>query len=97
VLIASALAPKYSDPAQFNSSRDLSVHIGLTPRLIAGGNKQQMLGITKRGDRYLRKQLIHEARALMIFAPKRRKRHSLPMGASSEAASWVQRGGRCSG
>jgi len=71
VLIASALAPKYSDPAQFNSSRDLSAHIGLTPRLIAGGNKQQMLGITKRGDRYLRKQLIHEARALMIFAPKR--------------------------
>ena len=72
VLIASALASKYSDPRQFDNARDLSVHIGLTPRLVASGNKQKMLGISKRGDRYLRKQLIHGARALMIFAPKRK-------------------------
>jgi len=72
VVIASALASKYSNPSQFEKSRDLSVHLGLTPRLVASGDRQKMLGITKRGDRYIRKQLIHGARALMMFAPKRK-------------------------
>lgn len=70
-LNASALAAKYGDPNQFDCARDLAVHIGLTPRLVASGNRKIMLGITKRGDRYLRKQLVHGARALMMHAPKR--------------------------
>lgn len=70
-LIASALATKYVEPTQFEKARDLSVHLGLTPRLVASGNKKTMLGISKRGDAYLRKQLIHGARALMIQVSKR--------------------------
>ena len=49
----------------------MSVHLGLTPKLIASGHKKIMVGISKRGDLYLRKQLIHGARALMVHAPKR--------------------------
>lgn len=71
VLNASALAAKYPNPNQFSCARELSVHLGLTPRLVASGNKKSMLGISKRGDPYLRQLLIHGARALMIQAPKR--------------------------
>jgi len=71
VLNASALAAKYSDPHQFADARSLSVHLGLTPKLIASGHQKIMTGISKRGDPYLRKQLIHGARALMVHAPKR--------------------------
>lgn len=70
-LNASALASKYPDAQQFTDARSMSVHLGLTPKLIASGNKKMMVGISKRGDRYLRKQLIHGARALMTHAPKR--------------------------
>ena len=38
---------------------------GLTPRQHSTGGKTKMLGISKRGNRYLRKQLIHGARAAM--------------------------------
>ena len=70
LLNASGLAAKYGDPNQFANARELAVHLGLTPRQVASGHRQQMLGISKRGDRYLRKQLIHGARALLARAPK---------------------------
>ena len=47
------------------------MRITLTPRLVASGNKQKMLSISKRCDRYVRKQVIHSAQAILIFAPKR--------------------------
>ena len=71
-LNASALVCKYGTGAQFNRARSLSVHLGLTPRLCASGHRHQLLGITKRGDPYLRKQLIQGAKALLIVANKRK-------------------------
>jgi transposase len=44
--------------------------VGLTPKQHASGNISKMGGITKRGDRYLRKQLIHGSRALISRAAK---------------------------
>jgi transposase len=44
--------------------------VGLTPKQHASGDMNKMGGITKRGDRYLRKQLIHGASALVSRAPK---------------------------
>jgi len=70
-LNASALAAKYPDPHQFTDARSMSVHLGLMPKLIASGHKKTMVGTSKRGDQYLRTQLIHGARALMMHAPKR--------------------------
>jgi len=49
----------------FQSAREFAVWLGLTPRQSDSGGRSIMLGITKRGDRYLRKQLIHGARAAM--------------------------------
>lgn len=65
VINASAMVCKYGDASQFNKARSLSVNLGLTPKLSASGRRHQMLGISKRGDPYLRKQLIHGARSLL--------------------------------
>ena len=71
VINASALVCKVGNGAQFDSARALCVSLGLTPKLHASGLRSQMLGISKRGDPYIRKQLIHGARALLMFCEKR--------------------------
>jgi transposase len=71
VINATALTCKYGDASQFNNSRGLPVSLGLTPKLNASGHRAQMQGISKRGNPYLRKQLIHGARALWMICDKR--------------------------
>ena len=67
---ASALVCKYGNASQFDKSRSLSVNLGLTPKLSSSGHRHQMQSISKRGDPYLRKQLIHGARALLRICDK---------------------------
>jgi transposase len=67
-IIASAFAA-YIDKAQaFNNAKDFAVWLGLTPKQSASGHRSTMGGISKRGNGYLRKQLIHGARALLCKA-----------------------------
>jgi len=68
---ATALYSAIGNGSQFKNARELSVWLGITPKQFASGNKQVMAGITKRGNRYLRKQLIHGARAVMYHCKKR--------------------------
>ena len=62
---ATALYAAIGDARQFETARDFAVWMGLTPRQYASGTKSFTGSITKRGNRYLRKQLVHGARALM--------------------------------
>lgn len=71
VINATALTCKYGNASQFSNARALSVSLGLTPKLSASGHRVHMQGISKRGDPYLRKQLIHGARALLGICDKR--------------------------
>ena len=71
VINATALTCKYGNASQFSNARSLSVSLGLTPKLSASGHRTQMHSISKRGDPYLRKQLIHGARALLGVCDKR--------------------------
>ena len=48
---------------QFRSAREFAVWLGLTPKQHSSGEKQRTGGISKRGNRYLRKQLVHGARS----------------------------------
>lgn len=48
---------------QFQSAREFAVWLGLTPKQHSSGERQKTGGISKRGNRYLRKQLVHGARA----------------------------------
>lgn len=67
---ATALYSAIGNGSQFNNARELSVWLGITPKQFASGHKQTMTGITKRGNRYLRKQLVHGARAVMFRCKK---------------------------
>jgi transposase len=60
---ASALVASVADAKSFDKGRQLSAWIGLVPRQHSSGGKPTLLGISKRGDAYLRTLLIHTVRA----------------------------------
>ncbi len=64
-LNATALVAAVGDAGTFTRGRDLAAWLGLVPRQATTGGKPRLLGITKRGSRYLRKLLIQGARAAM--------------------------------
>jgi len=70
-LIASALIAAIGAGETFENGRDLAAWLGLTPRQATTGGKPKLLGISKRGNRYLRKQLIHGARAALPHVAER--------------------------
>ena len=70
-VIATAFAATVPDAQAFRSGRHLAAWLGLVPRQHATGGKVRQLGLSKRGDGYLRRQLIHGARALVWRTPGR--------------------------
>jgi len=70
-LTATALIAAIGDIHVFKNGRHLAAWLGLVPRQCSSGNKQVLLGISKRGDCYLRTLLIHGARACVSFAKQK--------------------------
>ncbi|MDH5182097.1 MAG: IS110 family transposase, partial [Gammaproteobacteria bacterium] len=70
-IVASAFVSYVGDGAGYRRGRDVSASIGLVPRQRSTGGKAQLLGISKRGDRYLRCLLIHGARSAVRAAAKK--------------------------
>ena len=70
VINASALLAAIDKGQAFSHPKEFAVWLGLTPKQHASGNMNKMGGITKRGDRYLRKQLVHGARSVVSRAAK---------------------------
>ena len=68
VLSATAAVAAMGDPAAFRSGREFAAWLGLVPRHSGTGGRVRMLGISKRGDRYLRTLLIHGARSVLTSA-----------------------------
>jgi transposase len=75
-LTASALYALVGDARQYRNGRELAVALGLTPRQHSSGGKEKLLGISKRGDKYVRTLMIHGARAALRTAPGRTDRIS---------------------
>jgi transposase len=65
VLNATALVAAIGDARSFARARDLAAWLGLVPRQATTGGRPRLLGITKRGNKYLRTLLIHGARAAL--------------------------------
>jgi transposase len=76
VINATAIYSAIGNGSQFRSAREFAVWLGLTPKQRSSGNTFVSSGITKRGDRYLRKQLVHGARSLLYRCPKKTDRLS---------------------
>jgi transposase len=68
VLTASALVASIGDARCFNSGRELVAWLGLVPRQHSSGGKPLLLGISKRGDAYLRTLMVHGARSAVRVA-----------------------------
>ena len=64
-ITASAIVATVGDASNFKNGRQMAAHLGLVPRQHSTGSKQILLGISKRGDSYLRTLLIHRARAVV--------------------------------
>jgi transposase len=64
-LTATAIVAAVPNPNEFRNGRHMSAWLGLVPRQLSSGDKQVLLGISKRGDRYLRTLLIHGARSVL--------------------------------
>ena len=71
IVNATALTAAVGDARTFARGRDMAAWLGLTPRQMTTGGKPRLLGITKRGNRYLRKNLIHGARAVLPYLIER--------------------------
>jgi len=65
VLTATAVVAAMGDPVAFRSGREFAAWLGLVPRHEGTGGRVRLLGISKRGDKYLRTLLIHGARSVL--------------------------------
>jgi transposase len=80
-MIATALVATAGDVKHFANGRQMAASLGLTPRQNSSGGKERLLGISKRGDVYLRTLLIHGARSALRTAK----------GKEDRLSQWVSR------
>jgi transposase len=75
VIGATAIAATITDPNVFKSGRDLAAWIGLVPRQSSTGGKERLGGISKQGDRYLRRLLVVGATSVVQHARRHPDKH----------------------
>ena len=75
-LVATAIVAAIGNGAAFHKGREFAAWLGLVPKQYSTGGKAKLVGISKRGNIYLRKILIHGARAVVL----RSKRERIAMG-----------------
>ena len=80
LLTATALIAAIGDISVFKNGRELAAWLGLVPRQHSTGGKQNLLGISKRGDTYLRTLLIHGGRSTVRVAHKKQDKRSRWIG-----------------
>jgi transposase len=80
-ITASAIVATVSDPRQFRSGRQFAAWLGLVPQQYSSGGKERLGGISKRGDGYIRRLLVHGARAIVGWQKR------LPTG----TMPWIER------
>jgi transposase len=67
-VIATAIPAHMASGGAFTSGRSFAAWLGLTPRQHSSGGRERTFGISKRGNSYLRRQLINGARAVVRVA-----------------------------
>jgi len=100
-LIATALVAAVGNAREFKSGRELSAWLGPVPRQHSSGGRTVLLGISKRGDRYLRTLFIHGARSAVRTVERRKdprsvsiSRHKGRLGPNVAAVALANRNAR---
>ncbi len=73
-LVATAIVAAIGNGAAFHKGREFAAWLGLVPKQYSTGGKAKLAGISKRGNIYLRKILIHGARAVVLRSQARADR-----------------------
>ena len=76
-ITATMLSVHLSDPSVFKNGRHFAAFLGLVPKQHSSGGRHCLLGISKRGDRYLRGLLVHGGRAVVKGVDRKSDRRSL--------------------
>jgi len=71
-LVSTALVAAIGNGIAFRKGRDLSAWLGLVPRQHSTGGKTRLLGISKRGNEYLRRMFLHGARSVVAQVDRNR-------------------------
>jgi transposase len=79
-ITASAIVATVGNATEYKNGRQLAAWLGLVSKQRSSGGKQLLLGISKRGDTYLRTLLIHGARAVIRYAENK-----------AEPESWLRK------
>jgi transposase len=87
-LTATALVAAVSDASQFKNGRQFAAWLGLVPRQHSTGGKARLLGISKHGDLYLRKLLVHGARSCLRWVNRKSDRRSQWVRSLMERRGW---------
>lgn len=87
-LTATGIVASVGDANVFKNGREMAAFLGLVPKQRSSGGKQTLLGISKRGDRYLRCLLVHGARSVLTRAK------NLPFKKATWLKSLEERRGR---
>ncbi len=73
-LSATAILAAVGDAKQFRKARDMAAWLGLVPAQYSTGGKSTLLGISKRGNPYVRRLLVHGARSCMLHLDRTKDR-----------------------
>lgn len=73
-IVATAMIASIGNAQAFENSRQLSAWLGLVPAQYSTGGKQYLVGISKRGDQYLRKLLVHGARSVINWIGRKKEK-----------------------
>ncbi len=76
VITATALVATIGDASQFHAGRQLAAWLGLVPRQHSSGGKERLGRISKRGDGYIRRLLVHGARANLRWSRRKKEGRS---------------------
>jgi transposase len=76
-ITASAIIATVGDAKIFKNGREMSAWLGLVPKQHSSGNTIRLSGISKRGDSYVRKLLVHGARSVVNNCEKKSDRRSM--------------------
>ena len=87
-LTATALVAAVSGATQFKNGRQFAAWLGLVPRQHSTGGKSRLLGMSKHGDSYLRKLLVHGARSCLRWVGRKRDRRSQWVQSLMERRGW---------
>jgi len=88
-ITASAMMASVGDAKTFKNGRQVGAWLGLVPKQNSSGGKTLLLGMSKRGDSYLRTLLIQGARSV-IYAAQQKKRRLLTAGWAADSCDATQ-------